>query len=336
MDRLKAMLEYTRKDGSEGEARFIDRFLMPYKPQIVRDLSNNPQAYIVEVGTGSTYLFSAHTDTVHGKDAPAKQVVQHDPGCGLFYKSDDMPLGADNAAGVWLLLEMIDAGVRGVYIFHHGEECGGIGSGFMAEQRTDFLKRFTHAIAFDRRGMDSVITEQMCGDTASLTFAQFFSNLLNDGTGFVYKPDDTGTFTDTANYAGIIPECTNVSVGYYNEHSKDEHLDAWHLQALRDRVVEIFLTSVDLPVVRDPAAVPPPRWGDGFTSYLDDPQDADDFLGMHYKDVVAYVRLTPPDEVAEKLLSLADEVAYWRDLAEEKEREQEFAKEFFPMNAEEY
>lgn len=313
MERLIDMLEYTRKDGSEGEAQFIERFIMPYKPQVICDKGRDPQAYIVEVGEGSTYLFSAHTDTVHSKDAPVKQVVHYDPECGLFYKLDGMPLGADNAAGVWLLLSMIDANVPGVYIFHHGEECGGIGSKFMATNHVDFLKRFTHAIAFDRRGADSVITAQMCGDTASLTFAQAMSDLLNEGTDFVYSPDDTGTFTDTANYARLIPECTNISVGYYDEHTKNEHLDVWHLTKLKDKVVEIFSSGARLPAVRDPSARAASRW-DFFPS-AGGPQSADDFLAMHYRDLVKYVKKTKSDEIAEAIYALADEVEYWRDKA---------------------
>ena len=341
LDRLLAMMEYTRKDGSEGESQFIERFIMPYKPEVYVDPgTKQPVAYVVTVNpeAKSTLLFSAHTDTVHSKDAPVKQVINYDEESGLVYKTDGMPLGADNAAGVWMLLEMIDAGCAGTYIFHHGEECGGIGSACMATHYAEFIKQFTHAIAFDRRGMDSVITEQMCGDTSSLTFAQTMSELLNHGTGFAYQPDDTGTFTDTANYADLIPECTNISVGYYDEHSGKETLDTWHVQALRDRVVAIFSADVKLPVVRDHTVVRPSRWDIGFTSYLADPQDADDFLAMHFKDVVGYVRLTPPDEVAEKLLSLADEVAYWKDAALEKGVDMEVEEEegFFPMNPEVY
>ena len=36
-------------------------------------------------------------------------------------------------AGIWLLLEMIDAGVPGVYALHYGEERGGVGSSGLAE-----------------------------------------------------------------------------------------------------------------------------------------------------------------------------------------------------------
>ncbi len=33
-------------------------------------------------------------------------------------------------------------------------------------------------------------------------------------------PEDTGVLTDSAQFMGIVPECTNISVGYYDEHIK--------------------------------------------------------------------------------------------------------------------
>ena len=52
-------------------------------------------------------------------------------------------LGADDGAGVFLMLEMIDANVEGTYIFHRGEERGGWGSSQIAELHADYIKQFT-------------------------------------------------------------------------------------------------------------------------------------------------------------------------------------------------
>ena len=43
---------------------------------------------------------------------------------------------------------------------------------------------------------------------------------------------DEGTFTDTAHYVGLVPECTNLSIGYENAHSGDEYQDYGFLAAL--------------------------------------------------------------------------------------------------------
>ena len=87
-------------------------------------------------------------------------------------------------------------------------------------------------------------------------FALGLAKALNDTNPLLaYAPDDTGLFTDTANYRRIIPECTNVSVGYANEHSAEELLDTWHLALLRDALIEVFQEGTGiLPVKRDHTA----------------------------------------------------------------------------------
>lgn len=65
-----------------------------------------------------------------------------------------------------------------------------------------------------------------------------------------HKPSARGIFTDTANYTHLIPECTNVSVGYYHEHTKDEALDLDYLRELSEKVIEVDWE--DLPTTREP------------------------------------------------------------------------------------
>jgi hypothetical protein len=44
--------------------------------------------------------------------------------------------------------------------------------------------------------------------------------------------DPTGVFTDSANFIDLIPECTNVSVGYFNEHTHEEVQNISYLERL--------------------------------------------------------------------------------------------------------
>jgi len=315
MQRLQAMLTYCRPHGGEGEKQFVERFIRPYEPEEIIDAKGEVMAYVVQVGDvkDAPVLWCAHVDTVHKQDAPIKQTIVYDEGCGMIYKDDKiMPLGADDGAGVWMLLEMIDAKVPGTYLFHRGEERGGIGSGAIAAEHSGFVRQFKWAIAFDRRGTEDVITEQFTGETASVEFAQAFANAL----AMEYKPCPNGVFTDTANYASIIPECTNISVGYDNEHTPNETLDVWHLVQLRNAVIAAFGTGIALPVKRDPAAV----WGKWSTKMdyearqfggLDgEPISAEDICSMKFKDLVRYVRDAHPEDVADLLLAMAEEVNY--------------------------
>lgn len=248
--RLLDMLSYKRPYGSKSEAAWIKRFILPYNPEVV-GTATQAMVYIVTVNNadGSTpnVLFSAHTDTVHRTSG--RQTLVVDRTSGYVSKEDGEPLGADDGAGVWLLLEMIDANVPGVYTFPVGEEKGGIGSSWLAENAALWLKQFDYAIAFDRKGTDSVITHQSVGMCCSDTFATALSNALNVGD-FMYSPDDSGVYTDTAEYTDIIAECTNISCGYYNEHTQNERLDVLHLMALRDVCVELNWAA--LPVSRTP------------------------------------------------------------------------------------
>jgi hypothetical protein len=327
MKQLKKMLQYTRRHDSEGERLFVKQFIMPLKPTVFKDpVTDEVFAFVVDVadaqGVVPPVLWSSHVDSVHSKDDPVYQTVLFDQTSGLAYKDDKRPLGADDAAGVWVMLQMIKNNIAGSYVFHRGEECGGIGSRGMAAHYKDWLEGFDYAIAFDRRGTDSVITCQG-GRTASDAFAQALSDLLGhskpDAVTLAYAPDPTGLFTDTANYCHLIPECTNLSVGYYNEHTGDEYLDLLHLQALANQMCHVFKDSSvikQLPVSRKPTS----RWTSTMNKYsnvyqLDAPTaiDAETLVGMRFSDVVRYVQTTDAREVADLLMYLADEVVYAQD-----------------------
>jgi len=202
---------------------------MPLNPTVIAD-KNIPMAFIVEIGN-SDIMFTCHVDTVHAKLPFSRQrVILKD---GLYQKEDNQPLGADDAAGVWLLINMINAKVPGVYAFFRGEECGGIGSSYCAKYRPELFNDIKCAIAFDRRGMKSIITHQAmsrgCSDEFGLSLAKVI--------GMEHELDDSGIYTDTAEFFDLVTNCTNVSVGYQHEHSKNEILDKAYIEALRDRLL---------------------------------------------------------------------------------------------------
>jgi hypothetical protein len=249
MTRLNEMLKTKRPHGDKAEHNWVKRFILDQYLQAyhIGD-PKDPAAYVIEVGESKT-MFSSHVDTVHREGG--KQTVKFDKTKQVYYKTDGKPLGADDTAGCWLMLEMIDAGVPGVYVFHRGEECGGIGSSYIAERHPEFLERFDRAVAFDRRGSTSVITHQGWGRCASDEFAEALSAELNKFEHCMYAPDDTGVFTDTANYVDHIPECTNLSCGYANEHTGSETLHLPTLLYLRQACCN-FVQWESLPTVRDP------------------------------------------------------------------------------------
>lgn len=244
---LWQMLAYKRPAWGKAEKSFIKRFLAPLGG--TTDAKGN---IIIEIGSAPV-LWSCHTDTVHNDDGRQTIYLDRDQKNHVF--SDADCLGADDTAGIWLMTEMIRAEKPGRYVFHRAEEVGGIGSTFIARHNKDVLKGIDIAIALDRKGTSSIITHQSCGRCCSDDFALSFAKALGGG----FEPDDTGTFTDTANYVDDIAECTNLSVGYYHQHTKNEYLDVSFLQDLRDRLVTLDYGA--LTVKRRPGELDPAdRW----------------------------------------------------------------------------
>jgi len=220
---LLEMLTYARPHESDMEQAFVNRYVVPVAPDY--DGYGN---HSVRIGDAPV-LWSCHTDTVDRRPG-RKQVQVWDGTVYLVGGKAGMCLGADDGAGVWIMREMIRAKVPGLYIFHRGEERGGLGSGWIVDHNRSMLDGIEAAIALDRKGTQSIITHQMGMRCCSAKFAEQVKAELNLG----YVTDDTGVFTDTANYAPYVSECTNLSIGYEREHGPTETLDLQHVVMLRD------------------------------------------------------------------------------------------------------
>ena len=229
--------------GVEELAQFIER---QFPGRIVRDKVGNLHLDL-RGQPRSTTLFVAHLDTVHHRDG---RNFSDWTRRGWVHAKGDV-LGADDAAGVAILCYLAKRGVPGYYVFTQGEERGGIGSKYIADYQHELLGQFDRAIAFDRRDLISVVSHQGWGGRCcSDEFAEALSTSLNDA-GLLYLPDDTGVYTDTAEFVYDIPECTNISVGYYDEHSQRECLDLDHFIALANAALTIDWEA--LPTKRDPS-----------------------------------------------------------------------------------
>lgn len=251
---LLEMLTAKRPAGSKSERRFIREHIEPLG--VTRDGFGN---LFKRIGDAPV-LWSCHTDTVH-RDGGSQMVLVEDGFAVLPKDSQSNCLGADDTAGVWIMCEMIRAQRPGLYVFHRSEEIGGVGSSHIAMNNPGLLSGIACAIALDRRGTGDVITHQgprCCSDA--------FAKALAKGLGGSYAPSSQGIFTDTANYIDLVGECTNLSVGYMNEHRATENLDIPFIVSLRDTLLS--LDTRDLPIERKPG----------------DPDDYDSFYegGSHW------------------------------------------------------
>jgi hypothetical protein len=64
--------------------------------------------------------------------------------------------------------------------------------------------------------------------------------------------DNGGVFTDTAEFVHLIPECTNISVGYLSQHSSKETQDINFVERLRDTLIHTQWHEIELPITRKP------------------------------------------------------------------------------------
>lgn len=240
MNIKKKFLELTSQTYPHGTEAGLNRYL---------PAGHQPDGwgnFYLEIGSRPSTMFTCHLDTADHQSKRVNHIFE-----GQIIKTDGQSiLGADDKAGMTLLLFMIQQAVPGLYYFFIGEERGCIGSRKAAAswRETEFSKYITKCISLDRRGTDSIITEQFGGTCCSDDFALALAVSLNKvESSFNYKPDPTGIYTDSAQFTDIIAECTNVSVGYYNEHSHSERQDIAHLEKLAQALCKVNWEELPTP-----------------------------------------------------------------------------------------
>jgi|TARA_R110000751_G_C13689781_1_gene472188 hypothetical protein len=186
---------------------------------------------------------------------------------------------------------MIEAGIEGVYIAHAAEEIGGIGSSSLVADSPSWLANIQACISFDRFGTNSVITHQGGRRTASDAFAVSLADILGMAQ---LKPDTGGTYTDSMEYSGVVPECTNLSVGYYDQHTSKESQDILFAETLLERLCKADWRA--LVISRDPTQ--PMEYDDTVWTAL---STASDEVDEESVDAITALLLDRPRMVAELL-----------------------------------
>lgn len=269
-----------------------------------------------ELGTSESEpltLFVAHMDTADH----IRSRVRREVNSTIIGTDGQTLLGADDKAGCSVLLHLWRNNVPGVYMFAVGEEVGCVGSQTVASELRAY--EYWRAISWDRYGYSSVITHQMGERTASNEFASALISEYKDA-GLTFKADDGGSFTDTYSFIDTIPECTNISVGYFNQHSPGETQDAEFLVDVAE--ASTLIDWENLPTVCDPNA---PRESLWMTSHnyhkvpwigTDDDNDehvlsdieilqAVQYGVLTYREIETFVRKNPDDAASllyEKLM----------------------------------
>lgn len=221
--------------------------LEPFLPKgLKRDEIGN---YYAIIGKNPETMFACHLDTVGGAQAATKLFSNEEDGDEIITTDGSTILGADDKAGVTILMYMMANNVPGLYLFFLGEEVGCVGSSNLARifTRVEYLSNIKRVISFDRKNYHSVITRQAGGDCCSAAFATALCDEFNKN-GMEMKPDPTGVYTDSACFTDDVSECTNISVGYFNEHRNIESQNISFLARLAEAASKVKWDS--LPVAR--------------------------------------------------------------------------------------
>ncbi len=257
---LLDILSLVRVPNSAAEQYLIDQYIVPYSPD--EDMYGN---LFITIGESPSVAFTSHTDTVHsaydynayyvGKKGKKRTVASNleRQAIGIhnnvvYLDSENDCLGADDGTGVWIMLNLIKAKVPGLYCFYRDEESGRIGSEWSAKHEPDRYADIDIMLSFDRKGITDVITHQMGSRCCSELFAEHISKAI-DPAGEV-APDDSGSYTDSYSFMNMIPECTNICVGYYRQHTAFEEQDLTWAAYLVNRLIAIDWDIV--PVDREP------------------------------------------------------------------------------------
>ena len=170
--------------------------------------------YVI-VGDGlHKHLFTCHLDTYPLLSISEEITIIEDE--NIIRTDGSTLLGADDKAGMTVMLTMIQAGVPGIYGFFLAEEIGLLGSEFAAG--------------------DSTWQELM----KDVKYAGQLQKVFGDH-GINLEPDDTGSSTDSLSFfrANKQLQCTNISVGYGNAHSNTEFQDISYLELLCNAVIHM-------------------------------------------------------------------------------------------------
>lgn len=293
---LLKILSTRRRHTSDGDVKFR-LWLFAY----IKALGLDPKIVVegnilVEVDPKSTVLFSCHMDTVHSMNESndrKPQELMYDPVFGHLFLADQKDsscLGGDDGVGVYIMLRMLEAKVKGKYIFHTGEEVGGVGSSSFVKNSAAYLEDIEQVVAFDRAVYDDanpeVILSQRGGRCASDEYGNELAKRLNL-TKFdkPYVISHKGVFTDSANYSRVVPECVNLGCFYVNQHTPREVVDVFGVERLAEAACAIDWST--LPIKRQLQA-PQPQSYNGYNGQPGSWRDVDDYdvpgFGKHKSD----------------------------------------------------
>lgn len=137
-------------------------------------------------------------------------------------------LGADDRAGVYAIIQIVEKGLRPSIILTTNEEIGALGARALGQIECP-IKDLKYVIELDRQGKDDCVFYD-CGNE------DFYDYIKNFGFNF-----NIGTYSDIKFFC---PQwdvaAVNLSIGYFEEHSYAEYLNVDYLLDTIQKVINIL------------------------------------------------------------------------------------------------
>lgn len=155
----------------------------------------------------------AHMDTVF-KSPP--QHIYYDENQGVIWSPEG--LGADDRAGVFMILKILQTELRPTIIFTTDEEIGAVGAEKMVKSAPHPFSELRYIVQLDRRGTADCVFYD-CNNVDFIRYVESFGFIENFGSF-----SDISEICPAWGIAGV-----NLSVGYEDEHTVSEtfHIKPW-------------------------------------------------------------------------------------------------------------
>lgn len=215
MNLMKSLMKMSQEQLHKVLYKYLTKY---YDNIIIRD------NFIIAIGDLSIGLV-AHLDTVH-KTLP----------CSFFYDQEQKVLwspnglGADDRAGIYGIIQIVEAGYRPHIILCKDEEKGGIGAGSVVQMFPEYpFDNLKCLIELDREGKKDCVFYECDNDD----FVKYIEK-------FGFKTN-FGSFSDISILApqwGVA--AVNLSIGYYKEHTLAEFLSLTDMEKTIEKVKSIL------------------------------------------------------------------------------------------------
>ena len=167
----------------------------------------------------------------HANDVSMKEIY-HDRVEGVMWSPEG--LGADDRVGVFMIVSLVRRGLRPYILFTTDEESGSAsGYEFAALYQNEFKNyNIKYLMELDRSGYNDCVFYN-CDNPLFVEFVESY--------GF---EENSGSFTDISAICPILGIAgVNLSVGYYNEHSKTEMIDLFTMSKNFDIIYKMIKES---------------------------------------------------------------------------------------------